>query len=153
MKFNMGFIVGFPCGLAGKESASNVGDLGSISALGRSPGEGNGYSLQYSGLENFMDCIVHWVTKSRTGQQLSLVRLFVTLWTVACQAPLSSTMSWSLCRLMCIESAMPSNHLTLCHFLLLPSTFPSIRIFSNELALCFRWPKYWSFSNSPSSEE
>ena len=62
----MGFIVGFPCGLAGKASASNVGDLGSISALVRSPGEGNGYSLQYSGLENFMDCIVHWVTKSRT---------------------------------------------------------------------------------------
>ena len=68
------------------------------------------------------------------------------------QAPLSSTISWSLCRLMCTESVMPSNHLTLCHFLLLPSTFPSIRIFSNELALCFRWPKYWSFSNSPSSK-
>ena len=70
MKFNMGFIVGFPCGLAGKASASNVGDLGSISALVRSPGEGNGYSLQYSGLENSMDrrawqAIVHGVTKSQ----------------------------------------------------------------------------------------
>ena len=58
--------MGFPCGSAGKESACNVGDLGSIPGLGRSPGEGNGYPLQYSGLENSMDCIVHWVTKSQT---------------------------------------------------------------------------------------
>ena len=57
---------GFPCGSAGKESACNVGDLGSIPALGRSPGEGKGYPLQYSGLENSMDCIVHGVTKSQT---------------------------------------------------------------------------------------
>ena len=57
---------GFPGGLAGKESACNAGDLGSTTGLGRSPGEGNGYPLQYSGLENFMDCIVHGVTKSRT---------------------------------------------------------------------------------------
>ena len=55
---------GFPCGLAGKEFICNVGDLGLICGLGRSPGEGNGYSLQYSGLENSMDCIVHRVTKS-----------------------------------------------------------------------------------------
>ena len=67
MKFNMGFIVGFPCGSAGKESACNAEDLGLIPALGRSPGEGNSYSLQCSGLENFMDCIVHGVTKSLTG--------------------------------------------------------------------------------------
>ena len=59
-------LLGFPCGSAGKESACNVGDLGSIPGLGRSPGEGKGYPLQYSGLENSMDCIVHWVTKSRT---------------------------------------------------------------------------------------
>ena len=57
---------GFPCGSAGKESACNAGDLGSISGLGRSPGEGKGYPLQYSGLENSMDCIVHGVAKSRT---------------------------------------------------------------------------------------
>ena len=56
----------FPCGLAGKESACNVGDLGSIPGLGKSPGEGKAYPLQYSGMENFMDCIVHGVTKSRT---------------------------------------------------------------------------------------
>ena len=56
--------LGFPCGSAGKESVCNVGDLDSIPGLGRSPGEGKGYPLQYSGLENSMDCIVHWVTKS-----------------------------------------------------------------------------------------
>ena len=58
--------LGFPCGSAGKESACNVGDLGSILGLGRSPGDGNGYPLQYSGLENSMDCVVHEVTKSQT---------------------------------------------------------------------------------------
>ena len=59
-------VLGFPRGSAGKESAYNVGDLGSIPGLGRSPGEGNGYLLQDSGLESSMDCIVHWVTKSQT---------------------------------------------------------------------------------------
>ena len=58
--------MGFPCGSAGKDSACNAGELGSIPELGRSPGEGNGYALQYSGLENPMDCIVHGVTESRT---------------------------------------------------------------------------------------
>ena len=58
---------GFPCGSAGKESARNAGDLGSIPGLGRSPGEGKGYPFQYSGLENSVDCIVHWVAKSWTG--------------------------------------------------------------------------------------
>ena len=58
--------LGFPCGSAGKESACNAGDLGLIPRLGRSPGEGKGYPLQYSGLENSMDCIVHGVTRSRT---------------------------------------------------------------------------------------
>ena len=68
-------------------------------------------------------------------------------------APLSSTVSQSLLRLMSIEAVMPSNHLILCHhLLLLPSVFPSIRVFSNELALCIRWPKHWSFGLSPSSE-
>ena len=75
-------------------------------------------------------------------------------WTEACQASLSFTISWSLLRLMSIESVMPSHHLTLCHLLLLPSVFPSIRVFSNESTLCIRWPKYWSFSFSisPSNE-
>ena len=58
--------IGFPCGSAGKESAHNAGDLGSISGLERSPGEGKVYPLQYSGLENSMNCIIHWVTKSQT---------------------------------------------------------------------------------------
>ena len=67
--------------------------------------------------------------------------------------PPSFTISWSLLKLMSIESMMPSNHLILCHpLLLLPSVFPSIRVFSNELGLHVRWPKYWSFSTSPSSE-
>ena len=88
-------------------------------------------------------------------QSLSRVRLFVTPWTAACQASLSITNSWSLPILMSNKSVMPSNHLMLCHpLLLLPSVFPSIRVFSNESALRIRWPKYWSlsFSISPSNE-
>ena len=70
-----------------------------------------------------------------------------TPWTVACQASLSITNSWSLLNLISIELVMPSNHLILCSpFLLPPSIFPSIRVFSNESALRIRWPKYWSFS-------
>ena len=79
----------------------------------------------------------------------------MTPWTAACQASLSTTNSWSLFKLMSIMSVMPSNHLILCHPLLLPpSIFPSIRVSSNELVLCIRWPKYWSFSFSisPSNE-
>ena len=78
---------------------------------------------------------------------ISCVCLFVTPWTATRQASLSITSSWSLLKLMSIESVMPSHHLILCHPLLL-SIFPSIRIFSYELALCKRWPKYWSFSFS-----
>ena len=92
--------LGFPCGSAGKESACNAGDLDSIPGLGRSPGEGKGYPLQYSDLENSKGCIVHGVTKSWT--QLSTFH----------------------------------------------SIFPSFRVFSNESALCVRWPKYWRFSFS-----
>ena len=80
---------------------------------------------------------------------------FETPWTAVCQASLSITNSRSLLKLMSIELVMPSNHLILCHsLLLLPSIFPSIRVFSNESALRIRWPKYWSFSFniSPSSE-
>ena len=86
-------------------------------------------------------------------QSLSCVRLFATPWTAARQASLSFTDSWSLLKFMSIESVMPSNHLILCcPLLFLPSIFSSIRIFSNELALCIRWAKYWSFSISPSNE-
>ena len=88
-------------------------------------------------------------------QSLSRVRLFEIPWTAACQVSLSITNSQSLLKLKSIESVMPSNHLILsCPFLLLPSIFPSIRVFSNDSALHIRWPKYWSvsFSVSPSNE-
>ena len=91
----------------------------------------------------------------RSDQSLSHVRLFSTSWIAAHQASLSITNSRSLLKLMSIESVMPSNHLILYHpLLLLPSIFPRIRVFSNESALCMRWPKYWSFSFSiiPSKE-
>ena len=82
-------------------------------------------------------------------QSLSRVRLFATPWTAARQASLSFTVSRNLFKLMSIDSAMPFNHLILCRpLLLLPSIFPSIRVFSYELALRIRWPKYWSFSFS-----
>jgi len=84
--------------------------------------------------------IVWWKVNSK-------VRLFVTSWTAACQAPLSSTTSRSLLKLMSIESVMPSNHLISCCLLLpLPSILPSIRVFFKQLALHIRWPKYWNFS-------
>ena len=85
---------------------------------------------------------------------LSHVRFFLTPWTAAHQASLSITNSRSLLKLMSIESVMPSNHLILCHPLLPPSIFSSIRVFSNESVLRIRWPKYWSFSFSisPSNE-
>ena len=88
-------------------------------------------------------------------QLLNCVQLFATPWTTANQASMSITNSWSLLKCMSIESMMPSNHLILCHSLLLPrSVFPSIRVFSNESALHIKWPKYWnfSFSVSPSNE-
>ena len=86
-------------------------------------------------------------------QLLSRVQLSVTLWTVVCQAPLSKTTSWSLLKFMSTESVMISNHLILCPtLLLLTSILPSTRVFSSELALCNRWPKYWNFSINPSNE-
>ena len=75
-----------------------------------------------------------------------------TPWTAGCQAPMSSTISHSLLKFTFIEPVMLSNHLFLCLLLLLPPIFPRIRVFSNESALCIRWPKYWSFSISPSNE-
>ena len=88
-------------------------------------------------------------------QFLSHVRLFPTPWTTTRQVSLSITNTWSLLKLISIKLVMPSNHLILCCLLLLlPSFFPSIRVFSNESVLCIRWPKYWSFSFSisPSNE-
>ena len=87
-------------------------------------------------------------------QLLSCDQLFATPWIAAHQASLSFTISQSLLKFMFIESVMPPNHLILCHALRLPSIFPTIRIFSSELALPVRWPDYWSFSFSisPSSE-
>ena len=88
-------------------------------------------------------------TPSQSVQSLSCVQLFATPWTAAHQACLSITNSWSLLKLMSIESVMPSNRLILCcPLLLLPSIFPSIRVFSNESVLRIRWPEYWSFSFS-----
>ena len=92
-----------------------------------------------------LDCI-------SSVQARSHVRLFVTLRTAACQASLSITNSWSLLKFLSVELVMPSNHLILCCPLLLPSVFPSIRVFSDESVLCIKWPKYWSFSFSPSNE-
>ena len=98
---------------------------------------------------------IHSLIKFFIVQLLSCVQLFVNPWTAVFQASLSFTISQSLLKLMSIESVMPSNYLILYHPLLhLPSVFPSIRVFSNELAVCIRWPKYWSFSFSisPSNE-
>ena len=95
-------------------------------------------------VKHLADIMVH-----SSVQSLSRVQLFATLRTAAHQASLSLTNSWNLLRIMSIESVIPSNHLILCHpLLLLPSVFPSIRVFSNESALRIRWPKYWSFSFS-----
>ena len=84
--------------------------------------------------------------KPSSVQSLSCVQLFATPWTAARQATLSITNSRSSPKPMSTELVIPSNHLILCRPLLLPSIFPSIRVFSNELALCIRWPNYWSFS-------
>ena len=89
------------------------------------------------------------------AQSFSHVRRFATQWTAACQASLSFTIYWSLLKLLSINLVMPSNHLILCHtLLLLPSIFTRIRVFSNQSALHIRWPKIWSFSFgiSPSNE-
>ena len=86
-------------------------------------------------------------------QSLSCFQLFRVPWTAACQTSLYNTNSQSFLKLMPIESMMPSNHLILCHpLLILPSIFPSIRVFSNEFSLHIRWPKYWTFSISHSNE-
>ena len=144
-----------------KEMASHTsiltwGNHGERSLLGYSPWGGKESDMT----EQLTLLVSHHTSdnsdsKFSSVQSLSHVRLSVTPWTAACQASLSITNFWSLLKLMSIELVMPSNHLILCHPLLLPpSIFPSIRVFSNESALHIRWPKYWSFSFniSPSNE-
>ena len=101
-------------------------------------------------------CKSFWDTPSGiVVQSLNCVQLLGTPWTAAYQVSLSFTISWNLLKLMSIELMLPSNHLILCHpLLLLPSIFPSIRVFSNKSAHCIRWPRYgsFSFSISPSNE-
>ena len=106
------------------------------------------YIINYMRLQQFIFCL-------SSVQSLSRVQLFVTPWTAASQASLSIANSRSLPKPMSIESVMPSNQLILCcPLILLPSIFPSIRVFSNNSAFCIRWPKYWSFSFniSPSND-
>ena len=108
--------------------------------------------------QTWNSCIGRWIftTESpgktplgRIVQLLSHIQLFAIQWTIASQAPLYLTISWHLLKLIFIESVIPSNHLILWYpLLILPSIFPSLRVFSNELALCIMWPKYWSFSFS-----
>ena len=137
--------------------------MGSIPGLGRSLGGGSGNLLQYSCQENPMDrgawqVTVHRIAESDMTEHLSTYRSYcccsvTELRPTPCDPVdystpglLPFTISRSLLKFMSIESVMPSNHLILCcPLLLLPSVFPRIRIFSNKLALCIRWPKYWSF--------
>ena len=173
-----------PRSLSSKESTCQSGDLGSIPEFGEGngkPREGNSKPFQYSYLGNPMDrgawwATVHGMAKSlcysltincsdslkfhinphiSSVQSLSCIRLLAAPWTAAHQASLSITCSSSLLKLMSIESVMPSNQLILCcPLLLLPSIFPSIRVFPNESVLRIRCPKNWSFSFSisPSNE-
>ena len=112
-------------------------------------------SILNSKFPNFHFRLLHliFLFNFSSVQSLSCV-LFETPWTASCQASLSITNAWSLFKLTSIELVMPSNHLILCHPLLQPSIFPSIRVFSNKSALRIKWPKYWSFSFSisPSNE-
>ena len=110
--------------------------------------QGYGFSSSHVGMWE-LDCKEGCSVQFSSVQPLSCVWFFVIPWTAASQASLSITNSQSLLKLMSIGLVMPSNHLILCHPLLLPpSIFPSIKVFSNESALHIRWPKYWSFSFS-----
>ena len=134
-------------GIHGWEGKRNVG----YTVAGRK----RGWSRSGKNREILQQCSLSFHPVVTIIQWLSHVQLFVTPWTAACQAFLSTTMSWSLLKCMSIESVMLSNHLILCCLLvLLPSIFPSIRVFSSESVLRIRWPKYWSFSFSisPSNE-
>ena len=153
--------LGFPGSSAGKESSCNVGDLGLIPELGRSPGDGNGYPFQYSGMENSMDCIVHGVCRVRhnwvTFTSLAALTLCcccycclvakmcpIPCYPVDCNMPGFSVLCYllSLLKLTLIKSVMLSKYFILCFPLpLFPSIFPSLRVFSSELGLCIRWSK------------
>ena len=103
-------------------------------------------TLHFSDTIMYFNSVFNWAISVSSIQLLSHVRLFVTQWTAARQASLSITNSWSPPNPMSIESVMPSSHFILCRpLLLLPSIFPSIRVFSNESTLRIRWPKYWEF--------
>ena len=104
----------------------------------------NNHSMYYHNVLN----LVNYKMQFSCQFSCSIMSNSATPWTVACQASLSITNSRSLLKLLSIESVMPPNHLILCHPLLLPSTFPSIRVFSSESVLCIRWAKDWSFSFS-----
>ena len=108
------------------------------------------YTVDAAGDKCQWSCSVHnLLLVFSSVQRLSHVLFFATPWTAACQASLSITNSWSWLKLTSIESVMPSNHLILCHpLLLLPSIFPSIKVFSSESVLHIRWSEYWSFSFS-----
>ena len=108
------------------------------------------FLLQCGAVSLFASVVINY--RCYCFQSLSRVRLFATPWTVARQVSLSFTISQSFFKLMSFELVMPSNHLILCCPLFLPSIFSSIRVFSNESVLHIRWPKYWSFSISPSNE-
>ena len=120
-----------------------------------SPGQDHTYECNFLNPRNMMEIHKAPFNSVQFSHSLSHVQLFTTPWIPASQASLSITNSRSLLKLMSIESVMTSSHLILCRpLLLLPSIFPSIRVFSNESALCIRWPKCWSFSFSisPSNE-
>ena len=155
-------------GSEGEESACNEGDTGLIPGLGRCPGEGYSYPLQYSCQENSMDRGAWWATAHRVAKELDIYNInniiqyedlhcSVTESCLTLSNPMNCSMPvflilyyfLKLLKLMSIESVMPSNHLILCRLLLLlPSVFPSIRVFSNEFALHIRWPKYWSSASA-----
>ena len=118
---------------------------GKTTALTRQTFVGKVISLLFNML---FSLVITFLPRSQVKvKQLSHVRLFATPWTATFHASLSIINSWSLLKLMSIQSVTPSNHLILCHpLLLLPSTFPSIRVFSNESVLHIRWPEYWTFS-------
>ena len=133
-----------PCGTQSPQHTLNYKGISNKS---------NGPLCNRTGKRHMKRCSASLIISS--AHSLSHVRLFVTPWTTARQASLSITNSQGLLKLMPIELVMPSNHLILCHpFLLPPSVFPNIRVFSSESALRIRWPKYWSFSFniSPSNE-
>ena len=148
--------MGLPRWLNSKESACQAGHLCFIPEPGISPGEGNNNALQYSCLGNLIDRGPWWaVVQFSSVQLLSHVWFFAIPWTAADWASLSIANSWSLFKVMSIETVMSSSHPILCRpLLLLPSTIPSIRVFLNEAFLPIRWPKNWSisFRISPSNE-